>query len=139
MKLSDLMVQVQEVGREIEARIDTRVRHAQRLLDDAARVLEALDAKIVEARAAGTPADPTSDGLFATEPPSGGGQFVDETDESSSSEPQPAVTRDPHEAEIARRSADGESPEAIAQAVDRPLGEVQLILSLIESKKRNAS
>ncbi len=141
--LSELLVQVQEISREIEGRLDTRVRHAQRLLDDSEKVLYQLDAKIAEAKAIDSKSsEPAADELFATEPSVQSVHLLDVTDQddqAGSDEPRRAVTRDPNEAEIARLAAEGESADAIANAVERPVGEVQLILSLIEAKNRNAS
>ncbi|MEM7166303.1 MAG: hypothetical protein AAF581_12615 [Planctomycetota bacterium] len=51
--LSEVLVQLQEVSREVEARLDTRIRYARRLLDQADAVTERLETMLGNAKELG--------------------------------------------------------------------------------------
>lgn len=125
-EMGEILVQLQEVGREIEGRLDTRVRYAQRLLGEAEDVLGRLDRLIREARTLTAASEGSPSSSTPTPPPEPARFPFDEP-----------VTRDPHEPRIAELAAQGRDAQSIANELDRPVGEVKLVLSLLRAKNRN--
>jgi hypothetical protein len=109
-EVGDLVLQLEEVGREIEAKLDTRIRHARRLVDEMERLAERLENA---ARGNGV-----------------------KTPDTTESEPTPVprekdpVVADPDRKQIMERVAAGKGALEIAGELERPVGEVELIIAL---------
>lgn len=104
-----LVVELHELGREIEGRLETRIRHLTRLISEADNVIEKLNATVAAAR------NCSSDGPNA-------GAEGDGNDD--------AEKRDSIREQIKTLSQAGKSPREIADIVEKPVGEVSLILGL---------
>lgn len=102
-----LLVELQEFGREIEGRLETRIHHLTRLIAEADRAVERLNAHVTAADAAAEA----------------------EAEDTPSAGPEPS-DRDKTRARIMALAEDGMPPEAIAEAVGLPKGEVELMLGL---------
>lgn len=155
-ELEEILVQIRETGREIESRLDTKIRFAQRLLLEAEEAL----GKLELARARATDA---AERIEAGEPPRGSGATrgkksggasaatraasadvppvreriaapspVPDPPSKPSAEPRtrPIPPEQRSQERIRALAAEGRDANQIAREVGRPIGEVQLILAL---------
>ncbi len=95
-----LLVELQELGREIEGRIDTRIQYLTRLLAEADRTIERMSSAVAAAR----------------EQPAGGEQ--------------PAAGDDSRRAKVLALARDGADAAEIARRLELPKGEVELMIGL---------
>ena len=113
-----LLVELQETARDINATIDTKMIALNRLIAEADRRLEALDA-------AGAPADT---------PEAHTPQAEEQQEVTPPPEPEPTspegIKRRALEREIYRLADEGKTELEIARLTDTPRGEVELVLSL---------
>lgn len=156
--LSEVLVQLQEVSREVEARLDTRIRYARRLLDEADAATERLQGMLdaVQGQAAPGPATAVSTAAQAaaayqspSSPPavSAAGAGVESADDSASSAESndesvatvPPVGVRPEVARISELSAQGKEAAEIARELKVPMGEVELVLGLQRQANRENS
>ncbi|MFQ5655777.1 MAG: hypothetical protein ACE5GW_13735 [Planctomycetota bacterium] len=153
-ELSGVIVELQELGREIEARLDTRVRYMKRLLAESEELVGRLEAASARAReqlssagmppAAAAERSASTGGAAAGE--NGGGDIgaaraarpaaagapeqTGAVPQEGGSTPATPSAEALEQQEIARLAGEGRSAPEIATAVGRPLGEVELILKL---------
>ncbi|MEE8143013.1 MAG: hypothetical protein V3T77_07930 [Planctomycetota bacterium] len=117
-ELGEVIVELQEVAREIDARLDTRIRYARRLLEESEEVLARLEQtihagrEVLEGKPEHRPPGPNP----PTKEPSSG--------------PAPRRPVDADQREILQMAESGMSPTEIALKMTRPVGEVELILNL---------
>jgi hypothetical protein len=125
--MSNLLVELSEMARQITAQLDTRAAKLQSLLEDA-------DARINELKSLGATTDSVrsdngvpgeADCPFPGPRPSSPASTA--ASEGSLTEPEPI---NPRYAEIYTLADDGLTPHEIAQRLGRPNGEIQLILAL---------
>lgn len=144
-ELNQVLVQLHEVSREIEGRLDTRVRYAQSLLGEAESVLGRLEKIVAEARSLDD-RDPAAGAVSNETMARGAPRATSSADnvevELGTGRSGPAIgsaTRDPHEQAIVDLAEAGRTAQSIATELGRPIGEVKLVLSLYRAKKRNVS
>jgi hypothetical protein len=132
-QMSNLLVELSEMARQISAQLDTRAAKLELLIKEA-------DEKIAALRGTGV-----GDGLAAAPPPAppaaeGGSTTtiaptaqVDSAEQAALSDmkdaPAPPMA-DPRHAEVYAMADEGRSANEIARALHRPAGEVELILAL---------
>lgn len=127
--LQQILLQIQEVAREIEARLDTRIRFAKRLIAESESKLDELAARLAEANVDDVvPQRATPSAAVAAY------KANDIVTIESRSKP-PEGTSNPTDAtgdtdRVVQLAAGGMSPVSIARELGRPIGEVELMLSL---------
>jgi hypothetical protein len=109
-QMQNLLVELSEMARQISAQLDTRAAKLELLIKDA-------DQRLAELKRLQAPLPPAP---FA-EPPTG--------TENSNLAP-PPLEIDPRHVEIYDLADAGKSPQDIAAKLDRPKGEIELILAL---------
>lgn len=109
--LADLMLELQQLAREVNAQLDTKFVKLERCIADADQRIGRLD------RLAGRPA---------------GQPALDTTVRDESTEAQPVESS--RRERICALYDEGKSPLEIAQALDKPVGEVELVVSLRRPK-----
>jgi hypothetical protein len=130
--IGNLMVEMLETARQMTAQLDTRAAKLELLIRQADQRLEAV--KAVGSSAPGA----TATAAAATAPSADASQASNAVEENRDVEPAspapailPAETPpDPRHAEIYAMADSGRSPHEIARSLDRPNGEVELILAL---------
>jgi hypothetical protein len=113
-QMSDLLVELSEMARQITAQLDTRSRKLQVLMDEADKRIAALEAGAQDAGPRMRLVEPTE---------------AERPAQIGPPDP-PALKIDPRHAEIYALADQGRAPQEIAQAIGRPRGEVELILAL---------
>ncbi|MCI0652810.1 MAG: hypothetical protein L0Z55_13105 [Planctomycetes bacterium] len=133
-ELDQAMVQIQELTREIEARLDTRVRHATRILDESQKVIVRLEQALARARGMAMPEGVTGAApLEGFERPGAKnsplGKHVDVVSLPPSAAAAPPA---PHEVaeRVHRLASEGMTAQEISARLQVPIGEVELHLSL---------
>lgn len=131
--MSNLLVELSEMARQITSQLDTRAARLETLLGEA-------DAKIKELQALGAAphGGGSDDGVTGASDTSAArrGSTVSGPDPSSpasagvAAEPAEAEPLNPQYAEIYTLADEGHTPQEIAQRLGRPNGEIQLILAL---------
>lgn len=128
--MGNLMVEMLETARQMTAQLDTRAAKLDLLIRQADQRLESLKSAghglVAPTPSTATPSQLSDGANTAT---------VNETAESApaspAATPQPTETPpDPRHAEIYAMADSGRSPHEIARSLDRPNGEVELILAL---------
>ena len=107
--MEKLLVELQEVSREINAQLDTKMRALTQLTDDAQRAIDRLETLTAETGAAATASPATADA------------------------PAPARAVDPRHRRVYDLIDSGLSPVEAARETGQSVGEVELILSLRQS------
>jgi hypothetical protein len=124
-QMSNLLVELSEMARQISAQLDTRAGKLEVLLKEA-------DEKIAELRSARTAANIPA--TIPAAPPAAGPPALDVpapvVPTAPPPEPQRAPSVDPRHAEVYRLSDTGQSAAEIAKSLFRPTGEIELILAL---------
>ncbi len=101
-----LLVELQEFGREIEGRLETRIQHLTRLISEADSVIEKLNAVVAASK-----------------------NDISE-DQSEGGDDAAAEAKGPLKERILSLAEEGLHPHEIAETVGKPLGEVELFLGL---------
>ena len=139
-EMQDVLIQLQTVSREVESRLDTRIRYAKRLLQDAEGICQRLQGLLDAAQRMRPTANDLPDTTRQRRTDSGledratprlrpEPDVSAETPEAvdpSPEEARPRIDRD----EVGRLAAQGLGPVEIANRVDRPVGEIELMLAL---------
>lgn len=143
--LEQILVQIQEVAREVEARLDTRIRYARRLIDESEKVLERLDRRLDETKkqpdsasisrvsaAAAYQSNPAVTAQTPSPEPNAPAQApMTKPKAKTKGLPKSRVEAKDNDLErIGRLAARGMTPERIADELQRPVGEVELMLGL---------
>jgi hypothetical protein len=113
-EMSNLLVELSQMARQVTAQLDTRSAKLELLMQQA-------DQKIDELKRLSEAARPAAPSSGAGEPAAGAHPVG-----TARSAPAP----DPRHAEVYALADAGRSPQEIAQQLDRPRGEVELILAL---------
>lgn len=139
-QISELMAHLADLSREINGQIDTRIAKLEHLLRDADHTIQRLQA------AAGQPSDTNPDATPdlihqlrqqlndpaptplppAEDGPKGQGRAPQAANDTAPAAPAPS----PHAARILDLAKQGLSPLDIARELNRPVGEIELVLSL---------
>jgi len=127
--MSNLLVELSDMARQITAQLDTRAAKLELLIREAEEKIARLEALSRNGQPAGVSA--------VSDSPSGDAAYrVDETPEASPAFPRlPAATEPQHQidarySQIYQLADEGHSAQEIAHQLGRPNGEVQLILAL---------
>lgn len=128
--LSNLLVEYEQMIRQMTAGVDTRAAKLELLIKDADEKTAALQAVLAAADARGTGsreavatmAAPDAPGAMAPRPPVAALM--------TPAPPAPADTPDPRHAEVYSLSDEGSTPQEIARRLGRHHGEIELILAL---------
>jgi hypothetical protein len=135
-------VQMHDTARDLSAQLDSKLSMLQALVAEADRAAARLEAALAHAAEPAPPVGPASPGRAAgADSPPRPAEFVPRMNQQARSlqhgEPVPrgtaapiAAPRDRHQEEIYTLSDYGYEPAEIARRVNRPIGEVELILSL---------
>ncbi len=154
-ELQKLIVDLQEIGREIEAKLETKIRYANQLFKEADRATSDLNGAIQRARSTLTELEQKLprelDDLFdlgEDQGPSQGAETADagepdraedpsQTDAKTQTDSVPADLEIPSEvSEVLELSRAGYDAESIAARTGQPVGEVRLVLSVESVRKR---
>ncbi len=157
-EISKLYIELNEFARDLEGRMDTKLTYLRRLIVDAERVSADLNRTIQRAEAlqrgeqmpASVPApeesgvpDPspsiTETGTGAVTEAEKTPSLMEVTVDGSSTAEQEEPAGDGMQNRILSLAKEGRAPEAIAEEVGIPKGEVELVLSLHRAKKRKTS
>jgi len=111
-QMQNVLVEMSEMARQITAQLDTRAGKLEALIREA-------DQKIAAMKSAG---GTVGQNISQTPPPPGGSPFLAESTH------QPMI--DPRHALVYALADQGRSPKDIAQELNRPSGEIELILAL---------
>jgi hypothetical protein len=127
-QMSNLLVELAEMARQISGQLDTRAAKLELLIKEADAKIEALRSA-ANAKAFPPSSVPTIDGQSTSD---------DEVSDASDTPPPPieapaaasAPTADPRYAEVYDLADEGRSAFEIARILNRPTGEIELILAL---------
>ena len=125
-EMSNLLVELSEMSRQITAQLDTRAAKLELLLKEADEKIEAL-------RAANGAAGAPSSSAARREPPGPTAErmaLLGDADEPAAPSEASRVPIDPRHAEVYALADAGRSAHEIASRLGRPSGEVELILAL---------
>ena len=129
--VSNLMVEMLETARHMTAQLDTRAARIEALIVEADSKLAALNGALATqpavAPASAAPAEPKEKPTNAALAPV---EEAPPVDEPSAPEMTPETPPDPRHAEVYALADQGRSPGEIARSLNRPNGEVELILAL---------
>jgi hypothetical protein len=126
--ISQLMVEMLETARQMTAQLDTRAARLELLIQEADGRLTAL--KSVAAPVIAPPPAPTEQPLTAAAPPAEPAPVPPPAAELPPPELPEESPPDPRHADIYSMADQGRSPHEIARLLNRPNGEVELILAL---------
>jgi hypothetical protein len=124
--ISNLMVEMLETARQMTAQLDTRAARLEALIGEADAKIEALRGAAVVANAPPAPVE----ALPAPEPSDDVEKVAAAKAPPMAPEPKPETPPDPRHAEVYALADEGRSPGEIARSLNRPNGEVELILAL---------
>ncbi|MGE3166359.1 MAG: hypothetical protein AB7O52_15745 [Planctomycetota bacterium] len=123
--LQQVLLQIHDVAREIEARLDTRIRFAKRLIEEAESKLDELAARLAEVRVdEAVPVRRAAPVAAVAAYKANELLTVEATGPTSRPEPLSDTAR------VAQLAGEGMSAISIARELGRPIGEVELMLSL---------
>ncbi|MFN0060022.1 MAG: hypothetical protein ACKVX7_16310 [Planctomycetota bacterium] len=126
------LIRLRETTQELEARLDTRVRLAQRVIAEADRAVERLENLIKLTSATSTSTLPVSSAVVDAVPLFAE-QVADPT--RAAAGPYSSDEVDSTHQEVARLTDEGHDSSRIAEIIGKPVGEVRLIQALNHSKK----
>ncbi|SRR5690606_13580587 len=123
--MNNLVVELSEMARQITAQLDTRSTKLEALIEEADQRIEELK-RLSSAQAPASPFASSPPGPSPADPPAGA------SPEPAAADPAPTAPDaiDPRHADVYALADEGLGPQDIAHRLNRPSGEVELILAL---------